>query len=68
MENETLNKSLHLHCPKFECYKTIDAKYLGTKSVNGPPIFKLFSAKCESEDECFAVECPVKAKLQNERI
>jgi hypothetical protein len=68
MENEILTKSMNLHCPKFNCYKTIEAKYLKTKPENGPPVYKLFSAKCQSEDECFVVECPVKEELENTQI
>jgi hypothetical protein len=71
MENDTLTKSLRLHCPKFDCYKIIDAKdakYVNNKPENGPPMFKLFSTKCESENDCFVVECQVKADLQNKQI
>jgi hypothetical protein len=67
MENQTLTKSLNLHCPKFNCYKTIEAEYEKIKPENGSALFKLFSTKCKSENECFVVECPVKADLQNKQ-
>jgi hypothetical protein len=60
MKNKTrLTTSLHLHAPEFDCYKTVNTKYKNIRPENSPPIHRLFSSKCNSKNECFAVECPV---------
>jgi hypothetical protein len=68
MENETLTNSLHVRSPKFNCYQTIEAEDLNINSENSSPVFKLFSKKCQSENKCLVVECPVNADLKNKHI